>query len=268
MRKYKRRLISLLFPVLMIMLFWSIPFQSANAEIKFPVATNLKYVNDYVGILDPNTKEYLVSVGNELETKTGAQSIIVIVNSLEDYDIRDYGNKLFRKWKIGQKEKNNGLLVLVSIKDKKWSVEVGRGLEGAIPDTLSNRIMNDTAIAEFKKGNYNQGLKKAYSVFADIIGKEYGATLEKNENVNFQYSQNEEKRNFIPLGLLGLILIDIIFNKARVIKFILKLLLYNSYFGGGNGGHGGGFGGGSSSGGNFGGFGGGDSGGGGSSGGW
>ncbi|AYF54651.1 beta-propeller domain-containing protein, methanol dehydrogenase [Clostridium novyi] len=264
MRKYKRRLISLLFPLLMIMLSCIIPFKSANAEIKFPVATNLKYVNDYAGILDSNTKEYLVSVGNELETKTGAQCIIVIVNSIEDYDIRDYGNKLFRKWGIGQKEKNNGLLVLVSIKDKKWSVEVGRKLEGAIPDTLSNRIMNNIAVEEFKKGNYNQGLKKAYSVFVDIIAKEYGVTLEKNETLNFKYTGNEEKRNFIPLSLLGLILIDIIFNKARVIRFILKLLLYNSYFGGGNGG---GFGGGSS-GNDFGGFGGGDSGGGGSSGGW
>ena len=88
--------------------------------------------------------------------------------------------------------------------------------------------------------------------------------MKKNETLNFKYTRNEEKRNFIPLSLLGLILIDIVFNKARVIRFILKLLLHNSYFGGGNGG---GFGGGSS-GNDFGGFGGGDSGGGGSSGGW
>lgn len=268
MKKYKSSLRKLLFPLLIVILFFSIPLKKASAETKFPSPTSLKYVNDYVGVLDENTKEYLVSVGNELEKKTGAQSVVVIINSLEGYEVRDYGNKLFRNWGIGQKEKNNGLLILLSIKDRKWSVEVGKGLEGVIPDALSNRVMENVAVAEFRNGNYGEGLKKAYSIFADSIGKEYGVTLEKNEKINFDYNPKEKRGTSIPLiFILGLVFIDVIFNRGRVMKFILQLLFWNSFFGGGRGGHGGGFGGGSSGGG-FGGFGGGDSGGGGSSGGW
>ncbi|MCY6959390.1 TPM domain-containing protein [Clostridium brassicae] len=248
-----------------------VPFQEVKAQSKFPQPTNFKYVNDYVGILDDISKQYIISVGKELEDKTGAQAVVVIINSLKEEEIRNYGAGLFRSWGIGQKGKDNGLLILLSMKEKRWSVEVGRGLEGALPDVLTNRVMEEVAIPEFKKNDFSKGIKNAYSVFSDYIGKEYGVSLEKSEKINFNYEKETSKRgNSIPLYIVvGLIFIDIIFNKARVIRFILELLFWNSFFGGGPGGRGGGpWGGGGSSGGGFGGFGGGDTGGGGSSGGW
>lgn len=195
-----------------------------------------------------------------------AQAVVVTINSLEGKDIRDYGINLFRKWGIGQKEKDNGILILMAMKEKKWSVEVGRGLEGAVPDILTNRVMQEAAVPEFKKGNFGEGLKNAYSIFADDIAKEYGVTLEKNEKIDFDYDRGRNAQtNPIPVYIIiGLVLLDILFNRGRVIRFILKILFWNSFFGGGRGGRGGGgFGGGG-----FGGFGGGDSGGGGSSGDW
>lgn len=264
--------------VALTLLFMLIPFQNTKAEITYPKPTSLKYVNDYAGILDNDTKEYIVSVGKELEDKTGAQSTIVIINSLEGTEIRDYGVNLFRNWGIGQKGKDNGLLILMAMQEKKWSIEVGRGLEGAVPDILTSRVMQEVAVPEFKQGNFGAGLKNAYSVFADNIAKEYGVTLEKNEKLDFNYDEEKNVQgNPIPIYILmGLVFLDIIFNRGRVIRFIFKILFWNSFFGGGRGGRGGGgfggggFGGGDSGGGfgGFGGFGGGDSGGGGSSGGW
>ncbi|NFH49363.1 TPM domain-containing protein, partial [Clostridium sporogenes] len=104
----------------------------AKAEKNFPKPTNLKYVNDYVGVIDDETKEYMVSVGNELEKKTGAQMSVVVIDSLEGSDVESYANTLFRQWGLGQKGKDNGVMILLSVKDKKWRVEVGRGLEGRI----------------------------------------------------------------------------------------------------------------------------------------
>lgn len=265
MKKLRNKFSGMLI-VILTLLFMLIPFQNVKAETTYPNPTNLKYVNDYAGILDSDTKEYIVSVGKELEDKTGAQATVVIINSLEGKDIRDYGINLFRKWGIGQKEKDNGILILMAMKEKKWSVEVGRGLEGAVPDILTNRVMQEAAVPEFKRGNFGKGLKNAYSIFADDIAKEYGVTLEKNEKIDFDYDRGRNaQRKPIPIYILiGLVFLDIIFNRGRVIRFILKILFWNSFFGGGRGGRGGGgFGGGG-----FGGFGGGDSGGGGSSGDW
>lgn len=278
MKKLRNKCSGLLIVALTVM-FMLIPFQNIKAETTYPKPTSLKYVNDYAGILDSDTKEYIVSVGKELEDKTGAQSTVVVINSLEGNEIRDYGINLFRKWGIGQKDKDNGLLILMSMQEKKWSVEVGRGLEGAVPDILTNRVMQEAAVPEFKKGNFGEGLKNAYSIFADNIAQEYGVTLEKNEKIDFNYDEEKnEKGTPIPIYILiGLVFFDVIFNRGRVIRFILEMLFWNSFFGGGRGGRGGGgfggggFGGGDSDGGGFGGFGGfggGDSGGGGSSGGW
>lgn len=273
MTKYKIKSSKLVILLIAIFILISIPCSYAIAQGEFPAPTNLKYVNDYSGILSEDTKEYIVSVGYELERKTGAQAVVVIIDSLDGNDIESYGNELFRNWGIGQKDKNNGLLILLALKDRSWNVEVGRGLEGAIPDILSNRVMQDVAIPEFKNENYDKGLRDSFSIFADLIADEYGVTLDKSEKLNYNYSENSRREMPISgLIILALIFIDIVFNRGRVCKTLLRFAFYSSFFGGRGGGRrggrGGGFGSGGFGGGNFGGFGGGDSGGGGSSGKW
>ena len=209
-----------------------------------------------------------------MEQKTGAQEVIVVVNSLNGTDIESYANQLFRSWNIGQKNENNGLLILVSINDRRWRVEVGTGLEGAVTDVYSARVMDSIATAQFKKGDYSSGLVEAYSAFADSIAKEYSVTLDKNSNIAVPDQQtNEDKNsrsrtNLISLVVIIFILLDVIFNRGRVIRSMMLMFFWSGgrWGRGGRGGRGG-FGGGSSGGG-FGGFGGGSSSGGGSSGGW
>lgn len=239
-----------------------------------PEWTSLKYVNDYAAVIDEDTKNYIVSIGSELEQKTGAQMTIVVINSLEGSDIESYANRIFRTWGIGQKDKDNGLLILLSMQDRKWRVEVGRGLEGVITDIYSARVMDSVAKPLFIEGKYGEGLKNAYSIFAADIAKEYNITLENK--IQLPQSQQVQEVRVSPAFLyiiLGALLLDIVFNRARVIRFILYGIFWNSFWhggprggagGGGFGGGHGGFGGGSGGGG----FGGGTSGGGGSSGSW
>lgn len=252
---------------------------SISAQVNYPSPTNYKYINDYSNILNSNEIETIVSLGKELEDKTGAQSIVVIIDTTDNIPIENYSIKLFRSWGIGQKAKDNGLLILVAIKDRKWRVEVGRGLEGVIPDALSNRVMESLATDDFKNDNYGSGIIKSYSTFNDLIAEEYGVTLSKSLNIEIPKESNRQDSSSIfdaiPIGIiLVLLILDIIFNRGRIIRTIFKILFWSSFFGrrGGPGGRGsgggGGFGGFGGSDGGFGGFGGGSSNGGGSSGSW
>ena len=262
---------------LLISLIVSLLFSSSLitfAETTIPSPTNYKYVNDYVGILTQEEKEKIISIGKELEDKTGAQAVTVIIDSTNGEPVEEYALKLFRSWGIGQKNKDNGLLVLVAINDRSWRVEVGRGLEGAIPDALSNRVMESLAKESFKEGNYGEGILNSYSSFSDFIAEEYDVTLSKSLNITLPKENNSEKAPlFTSVGFLGvLLLIDLIFNRGSITLLILRILFLSGGYGrGGRGGGGsGGFGGfgGSSGSGGFGGFGGGSSNGGGSSGKW
>ena len=251
---------------LTLLLILSITF--VNAESISIKPTDLKYINDYTSTIDSSTKEYIVSVGKELEDKTGAQEVVVVIDSLNGSDITTYANQLFRTWGIGQKDKNNGLLVLVSVKDKKWRVEVGTSLEGAIPDIYSARVMDSVATPKFKQGNYSGGIKEAYSAFADAIAKEHNVTLNKNQQVNLPAQDNATATTgntgrgiFGAIILVVLIILDFIFNRGRITFFIMTIAFLS-----GRGGRGGG--GGNNGGGGLGGMGGGSSSGGGSSGGW
>lgn len=237
----------------------------------FPSPTNYKYINDYTNTIDKSTIKEIISIGKELEDKTSAQAIIVIIDSTNGTPIEDYSNKLFRTWGIGQKDKDNGLLILLALNDKSWRVEVGRGLEGTIPDALSNKVMQEIAKPNFIDEDYSEGLLNSYSVFSDFIASEYGVTLDKSLNITLpnESNLNERKEGKFAISLLLLLIFaDIFLNRGRVSSSILHLLFWNSFFNGNGRGGPGGFSGGSSGGGGFGGYGGGSSNGGGSSGSW
>ncbi|WP_373897703.1 YgcG family protein [Haloimpatiens sp. FM7315] len=231
--------------------------QYAMAKGQYPNPTELKYVNDYADMIDENTKENLVSTGKELEDKTGAQLVVVTIKSLGDENIEDYANKLFRKWGIGEKNKDNGLLILISKEDRKWKVEVGTGLEGAITDIYSSRVMNDEYVKEARKENYSEGIKRCYGIFTQSIAKEYSVKIESSNKVDLEPKTEpvKNKPKLVASGfIMLLILIDIFFNKGRMLKLFFYSSLFNrgrgpfddDHFGGGSSG---GFGGGSSSGG-------------------
>lgn len=130
---------------------------------------------------------------------------VVVIDSLEGSDIESYANSLFRQWGLGQKGKDNGVLILLSIKDKKWRVEVGRGLEGRITDIYSSRVMDDIAKPLLKEEKYGEAMKKSYSVFADDVAKEYNVTLEKMKKLKCHKKEERRRRytryNFIIILL-------------------------------------------------------------------
>ena len=227
------------------------PF-TAIGEVKLPSPTPYKYLNDYVNVINQTELNNIISIGKELEDKTGAQAVVVIVDSTNNIPIEEFAINLFRTWGIGQKTKDNGLLVLLAIKDRTWRVEVGRGLEGAVPDALSNRIMESIAKPNFIQGNYSKGIVNSYSALCDYIAKEYNVTLDKSLKIPVANTISTTNLKIYGGILLSLVLLDLLFNRGRISYILFQILILNSIFRG-NGPRGGssngGFGGGSSSGG-------------------
>jgi uncharacterized protein len=126
-------------------------------------------VNDYAGILSPAERKSLEDRTVELRQKTGAQLAVVILQSLEGGQIDDFTNKLFAKWGVGQKGKNNGVMLLVAIRDRKARIEVGYGLEPILPDALAGRVLDEELFPAFKQQRYAQGLTQAVSRIAGIV---------------------------------------------------------------------------------------------------
>lgn len=128
-------------------------------------------VNDYAGILTDEQKRQLESRCKDLRTKSGAQLAVVVVKSLNGGQIDDFANKLFAHWGIGEKGKNNGLLLIVAMEDRKARVEVGYGLGPILPDALAGRVLNQNLFPAFKQKQYFEGLQASVSRLCEIVEK-------------------------------------------------------------------------------------------------
>jgi len=226
------------------------------------------YVNDYAGVLSYENRQALTALIGELERKTTAQIAVVTVDTIAPYDIEGYAVKLFEKWGIGQKGKDNGILLLVAIRERKVRIEVGYGLEGALPDAIAKVIIEDYIVPSFKEGNYNSGIVRGTVGIAKLVAEEYDVTLSEFGTLptNVPVPRKRSAAAVFFRILFNLFIIILILGTRT--GFLWWFLIpgfrrrggfwYGSGFGGNSGGFGGGFGG----------FGGGFSGGGGASGGW
>jgi uncharacterized protein len=118
-------------------------------------------VNDYTNSLSPNDKMQLEQKLDNYNDSTSTGISIVLIHSLGDYDIDSYGTALGRKWGLGQKGKNNGILILAAMDDHKVAIQVGYGLEGSVPDAIAKQIVDQDITPHFKQGDYYGGLDLA-----------------------------------------------------------------------------------------------------------
>lgn len=222
-------------------------------------------VNDFANMLSSSEENRLENkLRNYRDTTTNA-FVIATIESLQGYPIEDVATTLFNKWDIQYQQRNNGVLILISEQDRSIKIETGYGLEGAIPDIMANRIINDILTPSFRAGDFYGGLDQATNVMIDLAAGEFEG---------FPESHSSSGEGF-PLDVLiiFIIIIFILISRGRGGKSGRRHSLGSSgiiFYGGGFGRGGGSFGGGGGSGG-FGGFGGGggfSSGGGGASGGW
>jgi len=217
-----------------------------------------KLVNDYTNTLTEQQKEALEAKLYQYDDSTSNQITVVIVESTDNYSVEDAAIELGRKWGVGSKEFNNGVVILVAKGDRKVTIQAGYGLEGAISDLVAKSIIDNEVTPNFKEGNYYRGLDEATDNIIKAAEGRYKAPT--------NYGNKKKKGGSISTIIFIIIILIVIFSGAGPGG---GTYVSRGGFGGWSGGGGSGWsGGGGSSGGGFGGFGGGSFGGGGASGSW
>ncbi len=236
--------------------------QAINVPEKPP-----NYAVDLAGIIDDATEIKINRYLREVEQKTTAQIVVLTISSLEGQSIEDFSNQVAHdKWRVGQKGKDNGILVTVAVQDKQYRIEVGYGLEGLIPDSLAGSIGRKFLVPFFQKGDYSNGIYATTVALANIIAAD--AQVEITGMPKLKRSVQKDLIREKP-GIFGTI-ISLVFFMILLLAFmrrpglLLSLFLLSGIgarrgswgggigFGGGGsgsfGGGGGGFGGGGASG--------------------
>ena len=144
----------------------------ALAALTFPALTGR--VVDDADVLSAGTIESLTSSLEAYENKTGNQIVVVTLPSLQGDTIDDYGYKLGRRWQIGQKGQNNGVLLIVAPAEHKVRIEVGYGAEPFLTDSLSSNIINSIILPAFRAGNMEQGILDGAQALIDGLGNRDG----------------------------------------------------------------------------------------------
>ncbi len=167
------------------LLLATLQFDVASAE--FPEQTG--FVTDEANILSESVERELSTVLENHETETSNQVVVATVQSLGGRDIADYGVELGRHWQIGQEDKDNGAVLLVAPNERKVRIEVGYGLEGALPDAIAANIVHRVILPRFREGSYKSGIREGVSAILDAIKGEYEpqTTVRKRSRGHFGY---------------------------------------------------------------------------------
>jgi uncharacterized protein len=131
-------------------------------------------VHDEAHVLSHETIESLEATLKNFEDTTSNQIAILIIPSLEGDVLEEYSLRVAHdEWKLGTREKDNGVLLLVAVEDRKMRIEVGQGLEGVLPDAICNRIIRNEMAPRFRSHDYDEGIVAAVNAIMQAIGGEY-----------------------------------------------------------------------------------------------
>lgn len=223
----------------------------AALALDFPALTG-RIVDD-ANIISRQTREQLEPRLADLEAKSGIQLVVATVPSLQGQEIEPYANQLFRFWKLGEKDRNNGVLLLVAPKERRVRIEVGYGLEGTLTDALAAVIIHNAITPRFKAGDFSDGIARGVDDIITVLTTDE-SEWQKRPSLRLDHAQDKRPVNWIGALIFLLVVMLLIFSPRFRAIFFASLLSgghrgsYRS--GGGFGGGGGGFrGGGGSSGG-------------------
>jgi uncharacterized protein len=164
------------------------------------------WVHDDANVLSPATKSELEAMLKYHRDSTSNQIAVLVIPSLDGDDIDDYAVRVFTEWKLGQEKKDNGVLFLIAMQDKKMRIEVGYGLEGTLTDALSSRINRNEVSPYFRTGDYESGVKAGVVAIIKAIQGTY---------VNEDPPTTRRKGKRSPFGSIIIIIIIIALMARR-----------------------------------------------------
>ncbi|MCF6148136.1 MAG: TPM domain-containing protein [Candidatus Kuenenia sp.] len=204
-----------------------------------------RYVEDKADIIDANIENRLNGYLQELEQKTGAQMIVLTVNTTENVPIEMYAIELASKWKLGQEGKDNGALLVVAKNDRAYRFEIGYGLEGILPDSYCGTLGRTFLVPNFRKGQFGEGIFQAAVVMVDKIAEEKGVKISGMPDVTKIRRVAERRKSPFSSLFFMFFILPFLFGGGMFRRRMMFFPYYWGGFGGSGGGSGrhGGFGG-------------------------
>jgi len=183
---------------LLLLLLWAAPLWS---QFEIPVKPAFQSsVYDYLDLLSIQPQKSLEQKLIRYSDSTSTQIVVAIISSTQGENINFLGAQWGQKWGIGQQGKDNGILILLARDDRKIAINTGYGVEGALPDALAKRIIENIILPEFRKGDYNGGLNKGTDVIFQALTGEF------KEDRTFSNNQGTDFSAFLPFIIFLVIL--------------------------------------------------------------
>jgi uncharacterized protein len=187
------------------------------SALTFPTLTGR--VVDEANVIDQATRNALTQKLADLETKTTDQLVVVTLKSLQGTSIEDFGYQLGRQWGIGQKEKNNGVLLIVAPNERKVRIEVGYGLEGTLTDALSKVIIETAIVPRFRANDMSGGISRGVDNIIQVLSGD--AELFKQQTATRQVAAHRSANNVyalvfvaVWLGIAGIVFLTMMRNRG------------------------------------------------------
>jgi len=146
-------------------------------------------VVDAAKLLSPEQVSQLDQLSAQVEQASSRQLVVATIPDLQGYPIEDYGYRLGRAWKIGQKDANNGIILIVAPNERKVRIEVGYGLEGTLTDALSSVIISSAIIPRFKTKDFSGGIERGVDGIIDVLS---GDSAEWQPKINVRSESKAE----------------------------------------------------------------------------
>jgi uncharacterized protein len=194
---------------------------AAALAVNLPALTGR--IVDQANIIPADTRSAIETKLVELERKSGIQLVVATVNSLDGQEIEPYANALFRAWQLGEKTKNNGVLLLVAPKERRVRVEVGYGLEGTLTDALNKVIITNAIAPRFKTGDFGGGIARGVDDIITVLSTD---ASEWQKRPSLRLDKQEKSDPFIWLifaAIFALIVLLVVSPGFRLFFFTMLL---------------------------------------------
>jgi len=197
----------------------------AAFAVSFPALSGR--IVDQANVIPAETRNAIEPKLSDLEAKSGIQLVVATVTSLEGQEIEPYANELFRNWKLGEKTKNNGVLLLVAPNERRVRIEVGYGLEGMLTDALGKVVITNAIAPRFKSGDFSGGISRGVDDIITILTTD-ASEWQKRPSLRLDNQQTSDPLHWlIVAGLIGLVTLLIVSPGFRwfFLNVVLNILL-------------------------------------------
>ncbi len=209
---------------------WILPVKAMD----IPNPNSSFYVLDQANLISTSVELDLIKISEALYNDTGAQIVVVTLDNLKGYDLEQYSVQLFRDWGIGSADKNNGVLIILALDEREVRIEVGYGLEGAIPDSVAGRMLDENMLPSLQDGDYDKAFNDTYQAVLKRVMDEYG--IDSLTGVESRSNEDEVPWFWIVLIAIVFLSLDGYYLNGFILNLLLRTLLLSSYGGGFGGG--------------------------------